>query len=438
LACAFASVVAVIGGVRVDAGAAAIPLLMQHVKPLSEHSRSASVALPLMNMLQTLQAQGKTARWTAGVEDSLNSSSSQLDDVQASITAHKVATQADIDAMVSTIVGVDGQPGQAKQSSNAKTMANSKNSNWLACVAIEEAALIEIKEKQALVRLNMSAQITPCADEYATQFFNMTEKALSVSCSLDNAGEDSCASGLSTLGTDREDAEDRIAKFVAENVEAHHQAEAACHLAKNNTADAIAAVEGAQTRWTNQHSTCVGKLATRNFGICEFGEKLNRVCQSVSSYDARKQSIDGSDNLYSLADMKTEMRTVVLVQCLLNTFKTSQDLTSADVTDCQNGVDSSPLVTALKINDKQSDVLSAQSSNGVSCVNGEEWTFEVDAATKHKYTVPDFVVKPQTYEIDTSSHEDAVTTPYARDEDWSSQFTSREGSNFAECPQDSS
>jgi len=434
----FASVVAVIGGIRVEAGAAAIPLLMQHVKPLSEHSRSASVALPLMNMLQTLQAQSKTARWTAGVEDSLNSSSSQLADVQASITAHKVATQTDVDAMVATIVGVNGQAGQAHQSSNAKSTANTANSNWLACVAIEEAALIEIKEKQALVRLNMSAQISPCENEYATQFFNMTQKALTVSCSLDNAGEASCASGLSALDSDREEAEQGIAKFVADKVYAHTQAEAACHLAKNNTADAIDEVEAAQTRWTNQHLTCAGKLATRNSDICQFGEKLNRVCLSASSYDARKALIDGSNNLYSLADMKTEMRTVVLVQCLLNTFKTSQDLTSADVTACQNGVDSSPLVTALKINDKQSDVSSALSSNGVSCVDGKAWTFEVDAATKHKYTVPDFVVQDQTYEIDTTSHEDAVTTPYTRDQDWSSQFTSGEGSNFAECPEDSS
>jgi len=388
--------------------------------------------------LQTLQAQGKTARWTAGVDDSLASSSSQLDDVQDKITAHNVATQRDLDSMVATIVGINGQAGQAKQSFNAKTLANSDNRNWLACVAIEEAALIEIKKKQALVRLNMSAQISPCQIEYDTQFFNMTQKALTVSCSLDNVGEASCASGLSTMDDDGRAAKQSIDEFVAEKVGVHRAAEAACHLAKNNTADAIVQVEEAQQRWTNRHSTCAGKLATRNSGICEFGEKLNRVCQSVSSYDARKALIDGSKNLYSLADMKTEMRTVVLVQCLLNTFKTSQNLTSADVTVCQNGVDSSPLVTALVINDKQSDVSSAQSENGVSCVNGEAWTFEVDSATQHKYTVPVFEVQAQTYKIDTVSLEDAVTTPYARDQHWSSQFTSGEGSNFAECPEESS
>jgi len=422
-----------VGGTRVESSASAVPLLMQHVKMLSSHPRSAGIALPLMNMLQTLEAHKGSAQWTANVKKSLSDSSNQLDDVQTSITEHNSATQSELDTMVLSMVGAAGSPkGQAELASDAKSLANAKNAAWLSCVAVEKTKMQTILTGQGYVRNNLSAEIAPCKAEYDTQFFNMTEGALSVSCALDETGQEACVSGLGSLTGAGNAAKSDISTWVADKVQLHVDAEGNCHQATNNTADAIVEVRQSQVAWTSQHGTCDTSFFTeRNYRICEFGTKLKTVCESKAAYNARVAQIDGVDNPYSVADRVAEMETIVLVQCLMDTFKTTEAMTAADVSSCQGAQSTSNLITSLTIDDKETTVNLSLLQNGVICADGTQWEFKEDAGTTHFFAVPVFSTTDEVYTIGGPSREDAVV--YGRQDSWTTAFNSQADSTFAQC-----
>lgn len=287
-----------------------------------------------------------------------------------------------------------------------------------------------IQTDQAHVRLNLTAEIAPCDREYQTQFFNMTEAALTVACHLDTEGEAACATGLDDLSTAGDDAESRIAKFVSDRVQEHVVAEGECHQAKNNTADAIVIVQTDQRTWSTEHVQCAQYLGHRDYDICEFGEKLDRVCVSVQEYTEMSTQINTTGNAYSLSDRRDEMETIVLVQCLLTAFQTSGNLTGSDVTACQTAVGNSEDVIGLVITHQTESVASAQTVNGVKC--GEQaWTFESGSTTTHSWTVPVFTADEGQAYTQEPSPEDSVT--YVSNPDWSSNFMPGDSDHFTEC-----
>merc|ERR1712129_60614 len=118
-------------------------------------------------------------------------------------------------------------------------------------------------------------------------------------------------------------------------------------------------------------------------------------------------------------------------QCLMDTFKTTEALTAADVSSCQGAQSTWDLITSLTIDDKEATVNLSLLQNGVICADGTQWEFKEDAGTMHFFAVPVFSTTDEVYTIGGPSREDAVV--YGREDSWTTAFNSQADSTFAQC-----
>jgi hypothetical protein len=287
------------------------------------HMNSATVAAKFA--AQLLQAGGRE-KITPEVRTGIEQIIATIDtDIIFHIKQDHDGTQEKIDYLV------EAHTNKSLTANTRYNDAKTKDTTWYNCVAAEVGLIPTTCDNSTPVNC-------PPNGLYS---YTVAENKRTLTC--DFSGGNDCSKELNGWQPVRDDAlgfKAELENWVVENLETPGvglQLDSSNYVAaKQSCETAVDHQEGNCTEaWCNKRAECAQNMASRQVGICRFGDAYQHKCEAKAAYDALILQVNGAGTIYSESDRQNEYDVAELIKCLLQGYLDTNTLDASTMTTCQ-------------------------------------------------------------------------------------------------------
>jgi hypothetical protein len=213
----------------------------------------------------------------------------------------------------------------------AKTLANSADNAFVACIETEKGRLAAVEGAQASLVAAQEAKIQPCADQDAAAPYSkeFSENDLVFECDISIRGN--CDGPLADFTGRVNSLLTGLEADVSSATGVYTAAKGRCDSAKAAIVAAQGALVQAQGDFSTQRQQCMQSHESRQVSLCMFGMDLSAKCDSASAFKALEAQIDGSGSIHSEPDRMAEWTSTEVTKCMLRIIIDADDLANVNL-----------------------------------------------------------------------------------------------------------
>jgi len=226
----------------------------------------------------------------------------------------------------------------------AKTLADSADNAFVACIETEKSRLAAVEGAQASLLAAQEAKVQPCADQDAAAPYSkeFSENDLVFECDISIKGN--CDGPMADFTGRVNSLLTGLEADVTRATDVYTAAKGRCDSAKAAIVAAQAALAQAQDEFQTQRQQCMQSHESRQVALCMFGMDLSAKCDSVGDFKALEAQIDGSGSIHSEPDRMAEWASTQVTKCMLQVIIDAKDLANVNLDEsslatCEQEVD---------------------------------------------------------------------------------------------------
>lgn len=374
----------------------------------------------LLQELQFMQETRGSLGWTEGVTTDFKAVVQSLTkDVSDQINSSHHETQRLVNEKVMAVR--DAAEAARKQ----KDEAGLADEEWDSCIGRETQQLQKVVSEQNGYKDRTRDTEEPCQREVETENVSFSTESVKLSCFM-NQNEDGRCTAEEADFTERFNAlKQLLVNNFSAAMGAHRSAEEDCAKANDAQQKQRVAVTDEQQGWKKQHSECQESKSLRDERICQFGMKLQHVCQAREDYERLVGKAMAENNSFSVSDRIAEWNATQLAICLLESFEASGSLDEGAIDKCQDTISVDFLTLDLQFSTLET--ILAGPGWAITCADQEAFGFH-----GRSWDIPDFT--PAEYDGTVPSPENATLPLYVSIPGWTTKFSLDAGADpFKEC-----